>query len=368
MSCNGLRAARWAVVALALWPAAALAEDADLPTLAAVPLPWIAPDGTAYTVGVPTSALSTFLAQRSIELAAEEKRLAAGTADQIRAENGVVLNRMLARVPAYADWVYGWVESYVAAFRVIGRGVQAWSRSSPGSPQAELMAALSQAMSEVGSAEFERRVIAPAKPASSFETAGRRAGTALASEWQRVLARDRVRWLDLLGAHASTARRAEWPTGSVAACSPELVTGEAHAFDPDAMASKAAAAQQELFALRVTRPFATRLGAIAARLVVGGLSATGVSVAGIGGATTAGGVALSFAATSGVVWSIDYGLNWLDAKLHRDLLIGTMGAVVATAMAAQQDEMIEALRRDLRESFAGLAQCADRLRLEVAAH
>lgn len=366
---NGLRTARWAVVAAALWPAAAMAEEPVPAMVATVQLPWLAPDGTAYTVGVPLPDLTEFLANRSVALAEEERQLSAGAGDQMRAEGGVVLNRILARVPAYADWVYGWVDSYVAAFRVIGRGVHAWSQSSPGSPQAELMAALSQAMSEIGSAEFERRVLLPAQPAANLETADRRAQSTLASEWQRVLARDRMRWLTLLSAHASAARRAEWPTTrSATACTAKLVAGDVRAFDSGDVAAKAAAAQQDLFALRVTRPFATRLGAIAARLVVGGLSATGVSVAGIGGATTAGGVALSFVATSGVVWSIDYGLNWLDAELHRDMLIGAIGSAVATAMGAQQDDMIKARRDDLRASFVSLAQCADRFRLQVAAH
>ena len=50
------------------------------------------------------------------------------------------------------------------------------------------------------------------------------------------------------------------------------------------------------------------------------------------------------------------------------MLIGAVATAIANVMESQQDEVIQVLRRDLREAFASLTRCTDRLRLQVAAH
>ena len=85
---------------------------------------------------------------------------------------------------------------------------------------------------------------------------------------------------------------------------------------------------------------------MAIRLAIGTASLTGGSVVGLGSTTTAG-TALSFLATSGVVWSIDYGLNELDALLHRDLLTAQVSVALANAMRREEDQAdVGAARQD----------------------
>jgi hypothetical protein len=132
------------------------------------------------------------------------------------------------------------------------------------------------------------------------------------------------------------------------------------------LSASATAAQEQLYLWRVTRPFATRLGALATRLAIEGASLTGTSIMGFGNPTTAGGAALSFAATSGVVWSVDYGLNWLDDALHRDTLTGQVSVALATAWHQQVDALAVAAGNGVQGRFAELASCAARFPAETA--
>jgi hypothetical protein len=90
------------------------------------------------------------------------------------------------------------------------------------------------------------------------------------------------------------------------------------------------------------------------------------SILGFGNPTTAGGVALSFAATSSAVWSIDYGLNRLDRALHSDLLSAQVSEGLAAAMVTQERALSEHVSARIAAAVADLSACAERLQPRIA--
>jgi hypothetical protein len=361
------RAIGWiAACLLVVGPAGPIAGPAtgDLPQ---IELAWTAPDRSVFAVDVPITSFADFLATREAELRQESARTAelAGAALRFHADG--VLSRLMLRLPDYVDWVYGWVDSYIAAFKVIGRGTKIWARADAGAPDAKPMTALSAAMREVGRAELEQRVVRPVDPGAGIEAALAHVDAVLAAEWGRVIARDQGRWRTLVAAHGQSARQAA-PTArnNVTGCDAVPTSAEKPALDIAGLSASAMAAQEQLYLWRVTRPFATRLGALATRLAIGGASLTGTSIVGLGSPTTAGGAALSFAATSGVVWSLDYGLNLLDDALHRDALTGQVSVALATAWQQRVDALATAVREAVRARFAELSDCAARFPAETA--
>lgn len=354
-------AALAATSALAATGPAAAGPSGDLPV---VELHWTAPDRTEFTVQVAEEDFATFLRRRAPMLAAEGERVA-GIADMgLAAESGPVLNALLMRVPDYIDWVYGWIDGYVAAFRVIGRTAQSLST---GPSDSGPLASFSDAMRHVANAELERLVVEPVQPDDRIGAVLARLDAILADEWRRILDRDQSRWLDLLRAHAGSARRASkgtYPGASGCAAPPPIASGAE--LDTSALAEAAVGEQTELYVWRVTRPFATRLGALATRLAIGGASLTGGGIMGLGGFGAGGAAIASFAATSGAVWSVDYGLNLLDDVLHRDLLSAQVTERLVAAMEVQEQRLSVHARTRIDAAVAELSRCRDRSRPKVA--
>jgi hypothetical protein len=337
------------------------AQVGDLPT---IELRWTAPDRSVFAVDVAEADLAAFLRHRSSRLVAEGDRLARIARTGLAAEGGPVLNALLLRVPTYVDWVYGWIDGYIAAFRVIGRTAHALATDSRvGGP----MASFSVAMRTVASSELARLVVTPVRPEERMTGVLVRMDRILADEWRRILDRDQQRRRDLLRAHAGSVRRA--PSGAKAdttGCSvpPPIASGAD--LDTAALAAAAVGAQTELYVWRVTRPFATRLGALATRLAVGGATLTGGGIMGFGNAGTGGAALAWFATASGFVWSVDYGLNLLDDVLHRNLLSAQVAEALAAAMVLQEQTLSAHVAAGVDAAVAELARCGSKLGTTVA--
>jgi hypothetical protein len=360
----------WAVAALILvammMPGAAPARAAA-PAPGAVRLLWTAPAGGTFSVDVPAGDLAAFLDAREVALDAEQARLAAIGSGTLESEISGTLTELMVRVPAYVDWVYDWIDGYITAFRVIGRGGHAWFASGEGGT-AGLVPSVAEAVHEVSAEQLDKLIVAPVDPAARMQKAFSRVGSILADEWGRVLARDRSRWLDLLRANARTARSAAAASEGIGIfCTTDPPAAQTLPFDAARLATASATGQDAFYFWRITRPFATRLGALATRLAIGTASLTGGSVVGLGSTTTAG-TALSFLATSGVVWTIDYGLNELDALLHRDLLTAQVSVGLANALRRQADQATSQQRARIQDAFAALVACTGSLRTRMAAY
>jgi hypothetical protein len=357
---NGAKLALRLLLASAFWSPASALDGLAAEELPTVELRWTAPDRTTYAVAVPQPGLDLFLRERDHNLTAEGGRLVAIADLALAAEAAPVLNALLLRVPDYVDWVYGWIDGYIAAFKVIGRAVHSLATGE----RADLF---STAMRAVGGAELQRLVIEPARPAARMAAALARLDGILADEWRRLLARDQARWRAFLGKHAGSARRVSAGAGAdVGQCVAAEPSASGEVLDEGAVAAAGVNGQSELYVWRITRPFATRLGALATRLAVGASSLAGTTILGFGNPTTAGGVALSFAATSSAVWSIDYGLNRLDRALHSDLLSAQVSEGLAAAMATQERTLSEHVSARIAAAVVDLAACAERLQPVIA--
>ena len=357
----------WAVALLALVAGILPSQAGDAaPAPPAVRLLWNAPAGGTFAIEVPTSDLVGFLDAREAALDGELARLAAIGSGTLDSEIGGAITELMVRVPAYVDWVYNWIDGYIAAFRVLGRGGHAWFAAEKVGTAA-LVPSITEAMHEVSAEQLDRLVVRPVDPAARLQKAFSRVDSILADEWRSVVARDQARWLDFLRAHVETARSAPLAAeGTSVGCMAEPPAGEPLPLDVAGLTAAPAAGEDPLYYWRITRPFATRLGALAIRLAIGTASLTGGSVVGLG-STTSAGTALSFLATSGVVWSIDYGLNELDGLLHRDLLTAQVSVALADAMRREEVKLTSEQRARIERAFALLAACTGSLRARMAA-
>jgi hypothetical protein len=358
---NCLKLALCLILASPFWPPSSALDGLAADALPAVEMRWTAPDQTTFAVAVPHLGLNKFLRKRENDLAAEGDRLVAIAELTLAAEAAPTLNALLLRVPNYVDWVYGWIDGYIAAFKVIG-GV---AHSLTAGTRADHF---STAMRAVGGENLQRIVIEPARPAARMAAALARLDGILADEWRRLLERDQARWRAFLHIHASSARRVPAGAGAdVGQCAAAEPSASGAVLDEGAVAAAAVNSQSGLYVWRITRPFATRLGALVTRLAVGASSSlAGTTVLGLGNPTTTGGVALSFAAASSAVWSIDYGLNQLDRALHSDLLSAQVFEGLAATMAAQERALSEHVSTRIVAAVADLAACAERLQARNA--
>ena len=193
---------------LALMPGALTLQAADaVPPPPAVRLLWTAPAGNTFAIEVPTSDLAGFLDARATALDGERARLAAIGSGTLDSEVGNTITELMVRVPAYVDWVYDWIDGYIAAFRVLGRGGHAWFAAEKAGTAA-LVPSIAEAMHEVSAEELDKLVVGPVDPAARLQKAFARVDAILADEWRSVVARDQARWLDFLRAHVETARSA----------------------------------------------------------------------------------------------------------------------------------------------------------------
>src|SRR4051794_24567693 len=208
------------------------ARAADPPqTPRAVRLLWTAPTGGTFSVDVPPNDLEAFLDTREGALEAEQARLAAIGSGTLASEIGGTATELMIRVPAYVDWVYDWIDGYIAAFRVLGRGGHAWFTSE--TPRtAALVPSITEAMHEVSAEQLAKLVVDPVDPATRLQRASFRVDRILTDEWRRVLARDQTRWLDFLRVHAGTAKSvAAGGEGTSVGCMAEAPAREPLRFD-----------------------------------------------------------------------------------------------------------------------------------------
>ena len=119
---------------------------------------------------MPTSDLAGFLDAREAALDGERARLAAIGSGTLDSEIGGTITELMVRVPAYVDWVYDWIDGYIAAFRVLGRGGHAWFAAEKAGTAA-LVPSVAEAMHEVSAEQLDKLVVGPVDPAARLQKA-----------------------------------------------------------------------------------------------------------------------------------------------------------------------------------------------------
>ncbi|MGG5886846.1 hypothetical protein ACLF3G_06865 [Falsiroseomonas sp. HC035] len=260
-------------------------------------------------------------------------------------------------VPAFGDWAYDWVQSYMTAYRVLGLAARGLAEGVAEADAATLPDRIALAMAIPVREAFRQRVLDPAIPAEALAADRLHVAVLVDAEWRQAvaaMARDA----------ALLPRAVTIAPGAVAAMRVDFAAAtrpiapwlaEAGPADPMALLAEEGADSGMVF-LRAMRPMAARLGALALRVSeAGSLVATG----GAFGYALAGspGVALGLAGGVGLSWGVDWAFNRVDSALNRQAfeaqaldaidraehrLAAQGAAAVAAALAARRAALLPA--------------------------
>jgi hypothetical protein len=275
----------------------------------AMPVAVVTPQGACLLREAPDGALPALVAA----LAEESARLEA-TAQRLLADAAAMrLAPARERVPAFGDWAYDWVQSYVTAYRVLLMAAKGLVVSVAEGGAESLTDRITEAMASPVRDAFRDRVLDPALPPAVVAADLRHAGAVVEEAWRAALA-------------AAAARAEAWPPARGAVAAEVLDLGAAgRPFDaelaalvpPDPVALIVEeGADAGMVFMRSMRPMAARLGAVAVRVSeAGSIVATG----GAFGYALAGvpGVAVGAAGGIGLSWGIDWLFNRVDAAFNR---------------------------------------------------
>jgi hypothetical protein len=300
---------------------------------------WPAGDGSIFRVALSRGALAGFLLQREAALEAERARLADRIAEAVEVELALLFNGMMGQLPSYADWAYGWLDSYVAAYFILGRVAE----SQLTADRPAIGTALRNAMQGVVTEQFEALVLAPALPPAALAAAAARLQALFDTGWAESLVEEQRAWDRLLAREARVlGHQVGLATAysPVAAC-PGLTGSMADRSVAPNLSQLAAPDQTGLFALRFIRPFAARGAILVARFgLASGPATEGLfdilvrpSLAAIRG----------LAATTVLLWTGDYLLNRIDSLLHR----GGFEDQLIMLLAGLRQQETERLRQEL---------------------
>jgi hypothetical protein len=234
-------------------------------------------------------------------------------------EDSVALRFGAARrlVPEFGAWTYGWAQSYLTSYRIIGRALAQLGEaaSQPGAlPTPE---AIAHDLAEPVRAAFREHVTQPSLGDGGFAADMAYLARTLDQEWRSQ-------------------------AGAVApgdGLEPRLA--EALRIDPAAQLADAVGT--ETVFLRSMRPMTARLGALTLRV-----SEAGSAVAALGylgwSMSGAPGVAAGAAAGIGLAWAADWAINRIDAGLNRAAFEAQAMAAIGLAEAAVLAEAGAAIR------------------------
>jgi uncharacterized protein YukE len=270
----------------------------------------VAPDRSCRVVMVSPEKLA------EVEAAlAEEAARIQSSAELLMAEAAAVrLAIAREQVPGFGDWAYGWVQSYVTSYRILGRVARGLAQSVVTPMPGTLLERIAEDMAAPIRDEFRARILAPAAADGGIAADYRHVGEMLDAMWLRAL-QAAAAALDGPEAGPTLARTA--PRLDLAAAAGELapVLAALAPDDPLELIGEEGADTATVF-LRSMRPMAARVGSILVRateagsLIAGG-GAFGYALAGLPG------VAAGVATGVTVTWGLDWLINRVDAALNR---------------------------------------------------
>ena len=324
-----------------------------------VNVPWQAADGALWHVGLTRASVDAFLAQRETRLLAEQDALVAEVTRAIDAELAVLFGGLLSRLPAYADWVYGWIDSYIAAYRVLG----GFAREQLETRGADPAGTLNAKMQAVAKERFEALVLAPVLQEEALDAASRRLHGLLDHTWRQSLARDEAAWEAFLTGEPSRSARPAPAASSPApphacdAASLAAVDESGRRFfpGPDRITTPE---QSDLLALRFGRPFAARGAILAVRLGMGfgGAAFPAGPLALIGQVNP--GVVTAVIATTAVLWCGDYLINYIDGALNRATFEAELVDRLSRTQASERAYLARQLAVMITTAYASTLKCS----------
>lgn len=213
------------------------------------------------------------------------------------------------KVPAFSDWAFDWVQSYINSFRMLGAMVRGVADSAADGSVVQ-GDALVQRMAEPMRAAFHHRVLAPAGMAEGLAADAAHAATMLEVFWMRGLMQA-VRPI----VEARPAPAVPQPPRLDVAAAVAGLAGHI-APEPGTPGGLEPGSDPTSVFVHSMRPMAARLSAVALRASEAGslLAAGGALGFAMGGAP---GLVVGTAGGVGLYWAIDWGFNRVDAALNR---------------------------------------------------
>jgi len=324
----------------------------------AVGVPWLADDGTAFEVVVHAADLDTFLARRTAWLDAERARIRTTVEQLAEVEANAVFVRLIERVPRFTDWVYGWVESYFAAYLIAERAIEQLIFGDEKGNSVAMSDAVAGGFRHVVSEKFEQIVLRPVGPQAALAANWDRLVNEVQREWRGVLARDRELWDEFLFASSKVGRKPDPEVPGAPICA--VATGlDRLSLDPERLRERLDPEQADLFALRFARPYAARVTIIGLRFAglgptLGTAGASGAFGVGVG---AAGSVALISAAVSTAIWVLDYAINVVDEALYRSEFESRVVGALMTAERLEAEESGSRAAAVIDDAITALSRC-----------
>lgn len=300
---------------------------------------------------------------------AEFRRAEAGriSADRLRVEQlvrrtlgtGVSLSfgEVRQRVPAYGDWAYGWVESYVTSYELVIRGLLAGVQAGAAPWDPEVRAAIAGAARRFVFNRFDQLVVRPARLPERLHEEWAAATSLAESEWGVARARSRAAVARFLGEHCP---EVPGPATADGDGGPSLRTASgrplASAGTIEGIYRLDGAGDAETIFLRSTRPFGARLAIMLARLTEAGSAIAVGGIFGIGGLT---GPISGFVGVLATVWTLDWAINRGDELIHRasmeQELQGLVGDIEQEMLRGMETLFAESLGAAAEEEIARLS-------------
>lgn len=325
------------VAALAIGPASApraAGEGAEAVLL------WRAGPDDAFRIVVPRAALVAFQAERRAVARAEAEAARVAGRALLEADIAAAAQALMREVPGFSEWAYGWVESYVIAYKAVGRAAGAFDG------ETGLAEAYRAAVGGIVGEQLRVSMLGPAAIETRLAAAAGRLQAMLESRRRSAQLAEEAAW----GAFLASA-------GRVARLPAEAVPGDA--CPAPGLASLAAMpitdpseAQLDLMVLRAARPFLGRAGLFALRLTV--LGGSSGEVAGLVGALVQPSVAgfLALSGTTLALWAGDLALSRIDAAIHRAEFEAQLAAGIVAWQVGAMTRGAALLERALAEAPA----------------
>jgi len=270
------------------------------------------PDGSCGLRDVPEAALLAW----DQHLATEAARLE-GMAHRLLADAAAMrLAPAREAVPAFGDWAYGWVQSYMTAYRVLGLAARGLAEGVVEADAASLPDRIAQGMATPVREAFRTRVLAPAIPPAALAQDRAHVRDVIGAEWRLAVAGVAQQAQALPRVSLIAPGAVAVPRVDLWAAARPLADWQAADADPMALVVEEGAETGTVF-LRSMRPMAARLGAVALRVSEAGsiVATSGAFGYALGGSP---GVALGMVGGVGLSWGLDYVLNRVDSALHRE--------------------------------------------------
>ncbi len=317
---------------------AAVAVVALLPVASRLSTDWMIEPAAAASppvqVAQATDDTRDLLARQRAVLAAERERMHRLADEAVSTATRIEFGAMRLRAPGYASWAYGWVQSYVTSYQIIGRGFAGAYRHLTSGGSGSTLDAMTAEATGVVREHFRDLVVQPERTQKALDAEWSRVAALLDQEFARIDRQQTEFLVALKGsplpAEASRASRVPDIAGNLAADAPDIDT----------------------ILMRSARPMAARAGMLILRLTEVGSVAALVGSLGISfGPLT--GLAVGVVGL-GLVWGIDYVINSIDAALHRDELESHAVAFVDALEAETQHRLGEAFRAEIDTLFSAI--------------